>query len=241
MTRIAFVVATFLATLAVSPVHAADFPPLKLKNAKPPKTMNGWPLVFSDDFENGKSSGWRPTDANAWRVVKQGDNYVYNQFKKSQYKTPVRSPFNRSIATQVTVGSFVLDVRLQSTHKDYGHRDLCLFFGYQNPSQFYYVHFGKKADDHANQIFIVNKKPRQKISTKSTPGTNWNDHWHHARIVRDIATGKINVYFDNMKKPVMTAADKTFTWGQVGVGSFDDDGNFDHILLYGEKVNPPGK
>jgi hypothetical protein len=33
----------------------------------------------------------------------------------------------------------------------------------------------------------------------------------------------------------MTAIDKTFTKGQVGVGSFDDTGNFDQVLVYGEK------
>ena len=27
----------------------------------------------------------------------------------------------------------------------------------------------------------------------------------------------------------MTAIDKTFTWGQIGIGSFDDLGNFDDV------------
>ena len=31
----------------------------------------------------------------------------------------------------------------------------------------------------------------------------------------------------------MTAVDKTFTTGRVGVGSFDDKGQFDHIAVYG--------
>jgi hypothetical protein len=139
----------------------------------------------------------------------------------------------------ITVGSFVLDVKLQSTIPDYNHRDLCLFFGYQDDSHLHYVHFGKKADPHANQIFIVNEKPRLKISTKTSDGTNWDDEWHHARVIRDVKSGKIDVYFDDMKTPVMTAVDKTFTWGRVGVGSFDDTGNFDQIRLYGKKLDPP--
>ncbi len=39
----------------------------------------------------------------------------------------------------------------------------------------------------------------------------------------------------------MTAVDKTFTWGRVGIGSFDDTGNFDNILVYGNVVKPPAK
>lgn len=30
-----------------------------------------------------------------------------------------------------------------------------------------------------------------------------------------------------METPVMKANDKTFLWGQLGVASFDDTGNFD--------------
>ncbi len=225
-----------LATIAARAEDA--YPPLK-GEFHPKKTMHDLPLVFSDDFESGKAAHWEPTDKTAWTVKDQAGNKVYALTKKkSNFKTPVREPFNRSLVKGVTVESFVLDLEMQSTHPDYAHRDLCLFFGYQDDSHLYYVHFGKKTDDHANQIFIVNASDRKKISTKTTPGTDWNDEWHHARIVRDAESGKIDVYFDDMKTPVMTAEDKTFTKGRVGVGSFDDIGNFDHIALYGKKVEP---
>ena len=109
---------------------------------------------------------------------------------------------------------------------------MCLFFNYVDRSHFYYVHFGKEADPHANQIFIVNDAPRKAISETTTDGTPWDDRWHHARVVRDVASGKIDVYFDDMTKPVMTATDKTFSSGKVGIGSFDDAGNFDQIAVY---------
>ncbi|MCA9071448.1 MAG: hypothetical protein KDA84_21115 [Planctomycetaceae bacterium] len=212
------------------------YPPLK-EEFQPEKTMKGMPLVFSEDFESGNAKRWEPTDKTAWTVKDQGGNKVYALIKKrSKFNPPVRSPYNRSLAKDVEVESFVLDLRLQSTHPDYGHRDLCLFFGYQDDSHLYYVHFGKKTDDHANQIFIVNDAARKKISTKTTPGTDWNDEWHHARIVRDAESGKIEVFYDDMETPVMVATDRTFTNGRVGVGSFDDTGQFDHIALYGNKV-----
>src|SRR5581483_9465584 len=146
---------------------------------------------------------------------------------------PHRSPLNISLIKDLTVTEFILDARLQSTGKDGAHRDMCLFFGYQDPAHFYYVHIAKKADDHANQIFIVNGKDRAKISTKSTDGTPWNDDWHHVRVVRRVAAGAIEIYFDDMKTPIMTASDKTFTWGRVGIGSFDDTGNWDDIMVRG--------
>ncbi len=38
---------------------------------------------------------------------------------------------------------------------------------------------------------------------------------------------------------MMTANDKTFAWGQIGLGTFDDNGNFDDVELRGVKVTRP--
>ncbi|MEE2707002.1 MAG: hypothetical protein VX988_08110 [Planctomycetota bacterium] len=197
------------------------------------------PVVFQEDFEKG-ADRWEPTDAAAWKIEAVGDNSVYSQFKKqSKYKPPHRSPYNIALIRGVNVGDFVLTARVRSTHPDYGHRDVCLFFGYQDAAHFHYVHLGKKADAHANQIFIVNKAPRTKISITTTKGTNWDDQWHSVKIIRTVQDGRIEVYFDDMKKPVMTAKDTTFQWGRVGLGSFDDTGHWDDIVLRGKLVKKP--
>ena len=195
------------------------------------------PLVFSENFEQG-ADRWKPTDPASWAITKTPEGHVYSLTKDSDYKPVHRSPVNIALLEDVTVSDFVLDVRLQSTVKDYDHRSLVLVFGYQDPSHFYYVHFGKKTDDHANQIFIVNDAPRVKISTKTTPGTPWDDAWHKVRITRNVESGAISVYFDDLNVPVMTAEDKTFRWGRIGIGAFDDLGNFDDIELRGTIVEP---
>ena len=197
------------------------------------------PVLLEEDFENG-AERWEPTDANAWKVKATDQGHVYSQFeKRSKYEPPHRSPFNMALLKEVNVADFVLDADVLSTHEDYGHRDVCLFFGYQDPAHFYYVHLGKKTDDHANQIFIVNGAPRTKISTKTTPGTDWDDKWHHVRITRNVESGSIAIFYDDMEAPVMTANDKTFSWGRVGVGSFDDTSDWDHIKLRGAKIEKP--
>jgi hypothetical protein len=73
----------------------------------------------------------------------------------------------------------------------------------------------------------------------STDGTDWDDKWHDVKIERRVADVTIYVYFDDMKKPVMTAKNKTFTWGRIGLGSFDDTADFDDLRLYGTKVDKP--
>lgn len=196
------------------------------------------PLVYEDDFEHG-AERWQLTDPKAWTVKEVDGGHVFSQFQQSLYSPPHRSPLNIALLNDVVVADFELHARVRSTHPDYGHRDVCLFFGYQNPAHFYYVHLGKKTDDHANQIFIVNDQPRTKISLSTTPGTDWDDEWHNVKIVRRVDDGAIEIYFDDMQHPVMTAMDKTFVSGQVGLGSFDDTGDWDQIQLFGEKVDQP--
>jgi hypothetical protein len=209
--------------LSVSPLLAAD-------------KVDGLPLVFEDDFERG-ADRWKPTDAAAWKVVEGRGGRIYSLFQQSKYQPPHRSPINFSLIRDLEVGNFVLSAKARSTGRDYGHRDMCLFFGYQDAAHFYYVHLGKQTDDHANQIFIVDGAPRKKISTKTTSGTPWDDDWHTVKVVRHADSGQIDVYFDNLEEAAMTASNTTFRTGQIGLGSFDDTGDWDDVKLWGEKVD----
>lgn len=205
-----------------------------------PLRADDLPEVAVDDFERG-AERWQATDPAAWEILPGKDGQGYGNAKQSDYQPPHRSPLNIALMKDVYVGDFVLEADVRSTVKDYGHRSMCLFFGYQDPANFYYVHFGKQMDDHANQVFIVDDAPRTKISTKTTDGTPWDDAWHHVKIVRTVDDGEIAVYFDDMATPVMTATDTTFAWGQIGLGTFDDQGIWDNVVLRGKTVEKPAR
>jgi len=199
------------------------------------------PLLYEDDFEKG-ADRWAPTDAKAWQVRQIDGNKVYNQFATSKYTPPHRSPLNISLLKGILVGDFELTVKVQSTHGTAGaHQDMCLFFNWQDPAHFYYVHLGKRPDPHSSQIMLVNGAPRVMITKTKSPGVPWDEKWHKVKIVRRVADGAIEIYFDDMKKPMMKAVDKTFAWGQVGLGSFDDHGYWDDFKLRGVKVSRPKK
>ena len=193
------------------------------------------PLLFEADFEDGTLDAWQATDAEAWRIEDGHGGKVLALYKQSKYQPEVRSPVNINLIKNVVVGNFVLELKMHSTTKDYGHRDMCLFFGHQDPSHFYYVHIANISDAHANSIFLVDAKPRVSIAKTRTEGTKWDDDWHTVRLVRDVDEGTIEVFFDDGAEPIMTAVDHSFKWGKLGVGSFDDTGQFDEIRLWGRK------
>ncbi len=145
------------------------------------------PVLLQEDFENGRQR-WQTTDDNFWKIEpleRDGKaNHVLRCTGKSDYEPPVRSPHTIALLKDVLVGDFELTANVQNTNYNAGaHRDLCLFWGYQDPSHFYYVHFGAKADPHACQIFIVDGKPRTMITVDQAEGTPWTRGWHklHSR------------------------------------------------------------
>lgn len=213
--------------------------------AQQPAAGGDLSLVFEDNFEQGMDR-WLASDArlskSVWSLKKtEGGNQgnVLRVSGKSSYQPPHRSPHSIALIKDVVVDDFELTAKVQNTNIKAGnHRDLCFFWGYQDPANFYYVHLGAKPDPHSSQIFIVNDAPRTMITANESPGIPWSEGWHDVKITRDSESGRVEVFFDNMSSPVLTAVDKTFRWGRVGVGTFDDHGNFDEIRLHGNQVEP---
>lgn len=187
-----------------------------------PKNVGG--LVFSDPA--------------VWKFGKddKGRGFLDLDYDTKKYKSPYqpkhRSPVHVALVKQYPMGDFVMDVEAMSTTPVYGHQDLCLFFGIESPTRYYYVHLAPAPDMNAHNVFIVNDAPRKNLLEPQKMGIEWKkDSWHNLRLVRQGTTGKIEVYFDDMTKPVLTAEDKTIARGFAGVGSFDDTGRFRNLQL----------
>ena len=195
----------------------------------PPRKDEGLPLLHFEAFEKDPAetlNQWKPTDPR--RGPSSRRSKATPMPCRQERLQPARTvSLNISLLTTLDVTDFVLQADMKQTGTEYGHRDMCIFFGYQDPSHFYYVHIATKADEHANSVFIVNNEPRLSIARERTDGTDWGSGvYHKVRVERDCTSGSIKVFFDDMSKPIMTAEDKTFLYGS-GIRSFDDTGIVD--------------
>lgn len=196
-----------------------------------------YPLLYESNFESEQAiKEFEFSDPSAWQLGDSLNNQYLELFGKSNYESRVRSPFNIAALKFVQVGNFVLEADLKQTGKEYGHRDMCLFFAMKDPTNFYYVHLASVADQNAHNIFIVNDEPRKNIATKTTEGIDWGTGWNKVRIERNVETGLIRVFFNDMNQPIMEAMDSHFDGGYIGFGSFDDTGRIDNVKLWGEKL-----
>jgi hypothetical protein len=234
--RLAILLAT--AAAPYSTLVAAD------KSDAKGDTNHGLPPLLDEDFSKG-ADRWEPISPEGWKIIDENGQKLLSQFKiiDATKKLPHRSPWGIAFLKDMTLGDFVLEVKLRETADEKAHRDCCLAFDYKDPAHFYYIHFSPaKNDPHADQVFIVNDADRLAITDKDhqSPGVNWGakDAWHRLKIVRKVDDGLIEAYFDDMEKPIMTAHDKTFKSGRIGIGTFDDTADFAEVKIWGNKAKP---
>lgn len=207
-----------------------------LAEEKPAGIPDDYRLLYSQDFAGADAlRDFILSDPAAWTVSTADGKSALELTQQSKYKPPFRSPFNIALIGGLAFGDCIVEADCLQTGKEYGHRDMVFVFGFQGPANYYYTHIATKADDHANQIFIVKDAPRRKISQQSNAGNAWGlNVWHHVRLERKVSTGSIQVFFDDMSQPIMLAEDKSFGPGWVGFGSFDDTGKIANVKVWGK-------
>ena len=189
-------------------------------------------VVFQDDFESGTGQ-WEFLDPKTWELAEGAEprnSTLRITARESEYKPPVRSPGHVALIKGLQVGNVDITFRVRSTLDTGAHRDCCVFFGYQDDQHFYYAHLGAVPDPNSGQIMIVKEAPRLAL-TKNERKTPWDDNWHVVRVVRNVETGTIEVFFDDMENPHMRVTNTTYGSGRIGIGSFDDQNEFDDIVV----------
>ena len=206
------------------------FPALAQEDAK-----TGFPLLYEQDFERqGAIGGFVFSDPAPWFLTGGKEGGLALEYAgRGAYQPTIRSPLIIGLIDDLVLGDFVLEADVLQTGREYGHRDMCVYFGFQDSTRFYYVHLASIADPVAHTIHIVNDLPGKSIATERTDGIRWMDgYWHHIRLERFSRNGAVKMYFDDMETPIMVANDKTFQFGYVGFGSFDDSGKIDNVRIW---------
>lgn len=190
--------------------------------------------LAASDFEDGGTEGWLPNDPGHWRVAADGGSMVY-ELTAPGASGPVRAPSSRSLLAGHDVASFEFTGRLRcDTDPANPYRDMCVIFHYQDPTHFGYVHFAGSSDEVHNIIGLVDGADRVKINLEPAGGSVFrltDRAWHAFKVSCDPRTGEIRAYLDDMSAPILTARATTLGRGLVGVGSFDDTGAFDDLVL----------
>ncbi|HJP01459.1 MAG TPA: hypothetical protein QF764_06805 [Planctomycetota bacterium] len=205
------------------------------------RVPEGYSLVYSEDFSEPESlDGLALSDRADWRWSDEGDVPSLELVGGGKYAPQHRSPRHIALIDELLVSDFVLEADLLQTGRQYGHRDLCLFFGFVSPTSYYYCHLAPAPDEHAHNTFLVHDAPRRNLAGVMEAGVEWGEGvWHRVRLERSASKGSISVFFDDMERPTIVASDSTLGWGRVGFGSFDDTGRVARVRIWAPNSRPP--
>jgi hypothetical protein len=188
----------------------------------------GQSIQFRENFEGGEVAAWEFPYPEDWEIRAEGNNRFLHMLRSREPGVP-RRPLQFARLKKAHVGSFVFETRLRREG-----RSMIVVFNYVDTLHFYYAHFSRDRGTEQpvhNGVFIVNGEPRQRLTGTDAPPALPDREWHKIRIARDAASGAIEVFVDDQKEPLFSVVDRTFTCGQIGIGSFDETGDFDDIRL----------
>jgi hypothetical protein len=175
-------------------------------------------------------SEWLLDGSGSWNI--ENDKLVLQ--KAGTPSGPIRRPAALAILKTVPLQKVKLQVQVRSTApQEVVRRDVVLVFSYQSPSRFYYVHLSGITDANHNGIFLVADADRRRLDDPTGRPSLKDQSWHAVRLERDGANGRIEIYVDGSASPTLAASDTTIRAGRVGLGSFDDTGEFREIRVTG--------
>ena len=206
---------------------------LVLVGAMPARPTHG-EEIFRDDFSSGKLDAWQFPFPEDWVINQEGPLHFLHMLRNREPLVP-RRPQQFARIKNINVGSFTLEARVRRAN-----RSLLIAFNYVDNLHFYYTHLsvdsGVQMAVH-NGIFKVDGAPRVRIAGLEAAPVLPDTNWHKIRVERDVDSGSITVFVDEDAQPRFSVVDTTFKCGQVGLGSFDEMGDFADVKLSAKDGN----
>jgi hypothetical protein len=120
-------------------------------------------------------------------------------------------------------------------------RSVVVVYAWQDPSHYNYAHISSDAaakQNVHNGMFHIFGGERSRISPLDGPASLDSTDWTPVKLVFDGETGHCYVEVNGKRNPSLEAVDMSLRWGRVGLGSFNETGDFRHVRITGEMREP---
>jgi hypothetical protein len=176
---------------------------------------------------------WSVPVASDWKATEESGSPILQLMKgKEPVSTLPRRPAQFAIAQTPDFSK----VMVEADVKPLG-RSVMIVFAYHDSAHFNYAHLstdpGTKVAVH-NGIFHVYGGERVRISSvDGPPAFPANNRWYHVVLTHDGKSGTVHVNVDGKPVPALHGVDLSLTDGKIGIGSFDETGEFKNVKITG--------
>lgn len=197
--------------------------------------LSSWALAAADRID-AFGYHWTVPAASDWKVEEQGGVLVLRLIAPRGPLPGPRRPIEFAVAETPEFRSVTIDLDARPL----GH-SLIVVFAYRDAAHFDYAHLSidPATKEHVhNGVFHVYGGERVRISSEAGPSAfAATDRWYHVRLIHDGKSGAVEVMVDGQPIPALHAVDLSLGSGRVGIGSFDETGDFKDVKIKGVSVS----
>jgi uncharacterized protein (TIGR02246 family) len=186
--------------------------------------------LAADDKIDIFGHAWTVPSLADWKVAEDAASPMLQLLVGREPLPGPRRPVQFALLEMPSASRVTLDADVRPTN-----RSLIVVYAYRDAAHFNYVHFstdsGAKAAVH-NGVFHVYGGERVRISATEGPAAfSAINRWFHIRVQWDGSTGEVQGFVDGQPVPALHAADLSLNTGRVGIGSFDETGDFKNVVV----------
>jgi len=175
---------------------------------------------------------WSVPKAADWKVVQQDGSQILRLVTGREPPPGPRRPMQFALADTREFRQVRVELGLRPLK-----RSLLIVFAYRDPEHFDYAHLSTdtaaKQPRH-NGIFHVYGGERVRISSETGPAAfAISNRWYQVRLQFEGSSGRVQVTVDGQHIPALDAVDLSLSRGKVGIGSFDETGDFRDVKITG--------
>lgn len=173
---------------------------------------------------------WSVCVASDWKVDQEGGMPVLHLVQNRGPLPGPRRPIQFALTDVAGYGRLTVEADV----KPLG-RSLLIVFGYRDEAHFDYAHLstdtGSKQPVH-NGVFHVYGGERVRISNERGPASfSASGRWYHVKLTHNAKTGTVAVTVDGQAVPALQATDVSLGAGKVGLGAFDEMGEYRNVKI----------
>ncbi|MGI8959844.1 MAG: hypothetical protein ACR2IV_08820 [Bryobacteraceae bacterium] len=182
---------------------------------------------------------WTVPGSSDWKIERQGSVPVLQLVTPRGPLPGPRRPIQFALAETPEYRLVTVDLDVRPM----GH-SLIVVFAYRDAAHFDYAHLSidpaTKEPVH-NGVFHVYGGERVRISSEAGPSAfTTTSRWFHVRLTQNGKSGVIQVTVDGHAIPALHAIDLSLPSGRVGIGSFDETGDFKNVRIQGVTISGEG-
>ena len=120
-------------------------------------------------------------------------------------------------------------------------RSVIIVYAWQDDAHYNYAHISVDSavkENMHNGMFHIFGGERVRMSGLDGPGSLPTEDWTPVKLAFDGESGRCYVEVNGKRNPSLDAVDLSLRWGRVGLGSFDETGDFRNIWITGETREP---